>query len=162
MLPQLRASFFERDGHSALLPSNWILRTKELKRQEALIAGAYNIWLSTAWVHEAYLAKGLAELQRLNAAGELSDEMLLAFTQIDCCERCIVNGNNGIVEIEQTVILQGLIDEVPDVFVYYELPQMNESALDPFGGESFLEWGGDRYYGRPTKATMDASSSRGI
>jgi len=53
-----------------------------------------------------------------------------------------VAGNIKLLRIEQTDMLQGLIDEIPGVFSWANLENMNELAMDPFGGDSFVEWGG--------------------
>jgi hypothetical protein len=102
------------------------------------------IFMDLAWQHEAYREGGLKALAAAKARGEIGDDLLAAWQDIESGDSGRVNaGNAALLQREQLDVLQGggfyaQIQNIPDNDIIPET--MSEEALSPIpGGRPFAK-----------------------
>jgi hypothetical protein len=106
------------------------------------------IFMDLAWQHQAYREGGITALAAAHTRGDLTDELMAAWRDIDSGDSARVNaGNMALLKREQYEVLQGgssgkgfygLIQDIPDNDAIPEA--MSEEARSPIpGGRPFQE-----------------------
>lgn len=83
--------------------------------RKALADGNIGVYADIYWQHLAYQSGGIAEMERLNKQGELSDTLLNAWRLIDSGDAW--KGSTLLLKYEQSITLQvGVYDKYRDAF----------------------------------------------
>ena len=100
------------------------------------------IFYDLAWQHQAYREGGIAALREAQARGELSTELLDAWSKINSGDPAQVDaGNRALLRREQETVLQPFYKLIQDIPDNDSIPEsMSEEARSPIpGGKKFQE-----------------------